>query len=172
MHDFSRLADQRNVAAQANGVIDPALPTSPPPPRPRRSSYASYAQPVPPPPAADGDGGPVDEPLPYAGWASASISADGSTAAFLARRPSSAGHSPQTSSAASDATRMDSLGAKPGHGDAQHGGVIGLGGAWPAVSAPMPGYTRAGTALGKAGFQVRPPPTLQPFTNAACRDLL
>ena len=75
-------------------MADPELPASPPPQRPRRSSYASYAQPaVPPPPAADGDGvSHMGEPLPYTGWASASISADGTPGGALPRRPSSGGH--------------------------------------------------------------------------------
>ncbi len=104
-HGFLHGAELRLfVIAQANGVVDPELPASPPPQRPRRSSYASYAQAVLPQPAADGDGGhPAGEmPLPYTGWAGASLSADGGSGGALPRRPSSSGHSQQASPSPKD----------------------------------------------------------------------
>ena len=144
-------------------MVDPELPAPPPPPRPRRSSYASYAQPVPP-PTADGGDGRAAVPAPYAGWAPSSISADGSYGGSLPLRRSSGGDRPpqRASSAASDTTSR-SIGsydgtssAQSGHAaDPEHAGANGAGGTWPAVAGPSPGYMRAGTALGKAGFQAR-----------------
>lgn len=148
------LPTQHAVTEQAHGVVDPELPASSPPPRPRRSSYASYAQPLPT-PMADGDSGP--EPAPYNSWPSSSISAEHSPGGLLPRRPSSGGRSQQAPSAASETAHMDGFGTESGHVDAQRAGANGSGSAWPAVLELLPGYTRAGTALGKAGFHVRTP---------------
>ena len=134
-------------------MIDPELPASPPPQRPRRSSYASYAQPVPP---LTADGDPASgESLPYIGWAGSAVSADGSPGGVLPRQPSAGGHVQPASSAASEAIRTDGVGTHSGHSDARQGSANGLGGVWPAASAPSEGFTRAGTAPGKAGSQAR-----------------
>ena len=145
--------EQHVVAKQANGVVDPELPASSPPPRPRRSSYASYAQPLVQ-SAADGDKGTLREPAPYTSWVSSSISADNSPGGVPPWRPSSGGRSQQAASATTETAGSGGFGAQPGHVDAQHAGANGSGGPWSTVADPLPGYTRAGTALGKAGFQV------------------
>ena len=122
-------------------MADSSQPVSPPQLRPRRSSYASYAQPPPPPPPAAIDGEqPAGEPAPYSSWTTSSLSADSIIAGLPPRRPSSGGRSgslsPQPASDAHSGT---------------NGSVTRA-----AVSEPQAGYMRAGTALGKAGFQARP----------------